>query len=134
MNLQRELESIHQACRVDGTLTFPAALGRLSEAGIESYHTDYRRRETTYYLTSGESHVVADSCRHASIEDRFDDDATGAAVRYAQSGAADYTYEKFVGLTSQAGCVGYIVSLVGRKALYFGRRGEFHEERFPTQE
>ena len=31
-----------------------------------------------------------------------------------------------------AGCVGYIVSIVGRRAVYFGRSAETHVELFPS--
>jgi hypothetical protein len=29
-----------------------------------------------------------------------------------------------------AGCVGYFVQIAGRRAIYFGRNGEFHVEQF----
>jgi uncharacterized protein YbcV (DUF1398 family) len=131
LEAQSLIESTHQACRVDKTLNFPQAIMRLAEAGIESYHTDYRREETTYYLPTGESHVVCDTIHHESVADPFDPEAVIAAVRYAQADPPDYTYEKFVGLTCRAGCVGYFVWLAGQKAQYFGRQGEIHVEHFP---
>lgn len=129
--LQSLIESTHRACREDKSLNFPQAIMRLAEAGIESYHTDYRRQETTYYLPTGESHIVRDTLRHVPIADPWDAEAVVAAIRFAQSDPPDYTYEKFVGMTSNAGCVGYFVWIAGRQAQYFGRKGEIHVERFP---
>ena len=122
--IQSIIESTHQACRVDKTLNFPQAIRRLAEAGIESYHTDYRRKETTYYLPNGESHAVRDTMHHEAVADPFDSAAVSTAVRFAQADPPDYTYEKFVGLTCRAGCVGYFVWIAGQKVQYFGRRGE----------
>ena len=39
----------------DGTLTFPASLQMLREAGVEGYAVDFRRSIRTYYTTGGEA-------------------------------------------------------------------------------
>ena len=39
----------------DGTLTFPASLQMLREAGVEGYAVDFRRSTRTYYTTGGEA-------------------------------------------------------------------------------
>jgi uncharacterized protein YbcV (DUF1398 family) len=43
----------------NGTIDFGSVVRALGEAGIESYFTDYRRGEHTYYAPSGETHVIA---------------------------------------------------------------------------
>jgi uncharacterized protein YbcV (DUF1398 family) len=42
-----------------------------------------------------------------------------------------YTYQGFCSKVAGAGCAGYVVSLLGRRVLYYGRTGETHTEYFP---
>jgi uncharacterized protein YbcV (DUF1398 family) len=42
-----------------------------------------------------------------------------------------YTYKGFCAKVAGAGCAGYMVSLLGRRVLYYGRTGETHTEYFP---
>jgi uncharacterized protein YbcV (DUF1398 family) len=113
-----------------GTITFPAVIGRLLELGVERYHADYSRSETTYYLADGESLVVALSHEPHTTADEFDAATVEAAVR--QSQCNEHTYLDFVRKTMAAGCVGYFVQIAGRRVQYFGRRGEIHTELFPA--
>ena len=53
-----------------------------------------------------------------------------AAVRAIQ--AQTISYKEFCDRIVAAGCVDYIVSLVGRRAVYSGRTGENHVEPFPS--
>jgi uncharacterized protein YbcV (DUF1398 family) len=113
-----------------GTVTFPVVVARLSELGVERYHADYSRSETTYYLANGDSLVVAvPHDQHATADD-FDVAAVEAAVRQSQRN--EHTYPDFVRKTMAAGCVGYFVQITGRCVQYFGRRGEIHTELFPA--
>ena len=51
------------------------------------------------------------------------------AVRAIQRREIDY--RKFCRLIADSGCVGYFISLAGRRAVYYGRTGEEHVEWFP---
>ena len=104
-------------------------LARLNEAGIERYHTDLVRAEKTYYDTAGASHTVACHAPGRSIGRDFSAKADDAAVRASQSGKIDY--REFCRRIADAGCVFYLVSLAGRRAVYYGRSGESHVEPFP---
>lgn len=91
---------------------------------------DYRAGTCRYYLANGTSTdcnapplPVALPFRAATL---------AAAIRHAQSGAADYSYAGFSTKVTQAGCAGYIVSLAGRRVVYFGRTAETHIEHFPA--
>ena len=110
-------------------LSFAEIVGRLSEIGVERYHADYSRQETTYYLASGESLVVAIPCERNTIATEFSAKAIAESVRKSQRG--QHTYVDFVRETMAAGCVGYFVQIPGRRVLYFGRGGELHTEWFP---
>ncbi|MFT4098587.1 MAG: DUF1398 domain-containing protein [Rhodoblastus sp.] len=112
-------------------MSFPEIVGALMEAGFESYAIDFRSASATYYRPDGASVVLATHARAGSIADRFDRDTIVAAIRHAQSGAADYTYKGFCACIMAGGCAGYIVSFPGRRALYFGRTAETHVEHFP---
>ena len=63
-----------------------------------------------------------------------------AAIREAQKLVPGYTYAGFCAKVMAAGCAGYIVSMLGRRVLYFGRTetsdascAEIHVELLPPQ-
>ncbi|MBI2803281.1 MAG: DUF1398 family protein [Gammaproteobacteria bacterium] len=115
----------------DGSIDFGSVVMKLMSVGVESYHADYRRGETTYYLPNGDSHVVAFPTSHATIAENFVASEIQAAVRGAQTGTVKYP--EFKTRTMAAGCVGYCVWIVGGTVQYFGRRGQVHTEHFPGQ-
>jgi uncharacterized protein YbcV (DUF1398 family) len=112
-----------------GELAFPEVVGRLIAVGVERYHADYSRQEITYYLPDGDSVVVpAPHAPHATGTE-FSASAVEAAVRQSQRN--EHAYIDFIRKTMAAGCVGYFVQITGRRAIYFGRKGESHVEHFP---
>lgn len=117
---------------VDGTMTFPAIVGQLMQAGFDGYLVDFRRAATTYYLPDGDS---ADLPMHAPavpVAALFDAARVREAIREAQQQLAGYSYVGFCDKVAAAGCAGYLVSISGRRVLYFGRSGETHTEHFPN--
>lgn len=59
----------------------------------------------------------------------FHTEGVEAAIRAIQAGQIGY--KEFCARIMRAGCVSYIVSLAGRRAVYYGRTGDFHIEPFP---
>jgi uncharacterized protein YbcV (DUF1398 family) len=114
-----------------GEITFAEAVRRLADAGVERYHADYSRLESTYYFSNGSSHVVPLTLEKPTIADAFSAGAIASSIRQSQQG--QIAYPQFVRQSSVAGCVGYFVHLTGRQVTYFGRRGEQHIEAFPAQ-
>jgi uncharacterized protein YbcV (DUF1398 family) len=112
-----------------GKIHFGDVVGRLMEAGIERYHADYSRRETTYYAAAGGTCVAPMACEDAAIAQTFSAEKIEAAIRQAQRG--EIMYPQFAHLALAAGCVGYFVQISGKRAQYFGRNGEIHTEWFP---
>lgn len=122
-----------QACHsaaAEGRLTFPQILSTLAAAGFEGYLVDYRSGASRYYLSTGASTDCA-TAAHA-VAPAFEAPTIAAAIRWAQSGAPDYSYSGFCRQVTQAGCAGYLVSLPGRRVVYFGRTAETHVEHFPA--
>lgn len=113
------------------TMTFPAIVGALMQAGFESYEVDYRRGTATYFLPDGDSVVLPMAHVPGPVAARLDTAAVQAAIREAQQLVPGYTYAGFSRKVTAAGCAGYIVSFSGRRALYFGRTAETHVEHFP---
>lgn len=111
------------------TLTFPQVLGKLAAAGVEGYVCDLRRATKTYYLPDGEYLDITAHRADAPVAERFDAARVEAAV--GQSQRNEHSYRDFCRKIAEAGCAGYIVSLLGRRAVYFGRTGETHVEHFP---
>jgi uncharacterized protein YbcV (DUF1398 family) len=109
-------------------ITFPDVVNALSEVGIERYHADLVAGRKTYYLPGGdfvdvEVHNVGGAAREFSAE------GVEKAVRAIQR--QEIAYREFCRQIAGAGCVGYFVSLAGRRAVYYGRTGDEHVEWFP---
>jgi uncharacterized protein YbcV (DUF1398 family) len=108
--MDAQLRTIAENCKngaEDNTMTFPQIVGTLMKAGFESYIVDFRRQSATYYRPDGES-----------VEFKTHEIAVPVAA------ALDAE-------AKSAGCAGYMVSISGKRALYFGRTGETHVEYFP---
>lgn len=115
----------------NNSMTFPEIVGKLIEAGFESYAVDFRRGMATYYLPSGESVEFSMHAEEAAVSARFDAARLQSAIVEAQTLAPGYTYEGFCRKAKAAGWAGYLVSFLGRRVVYFGRTGETHVEPFP---
>lgn len=114
-------------------MSFPQILGALSDAGIEGYFADLRRAVKIYYLPDGDCIEIATGAATAPVAEAFFSSDVAAAVRWAQGAGPDYTYKGFCERVMAAGCMGYLVSVPGRRAVYFGRTGETHVEHFPNR-
>jgi uncharacterized protein YbcV (DUF1398 family) len=111
--------------------TFPVIVGKLTAAGVERYHADLVRSEKTFYLPNGESETVSNEAVNVTPAMSFSATGVEAAVRAIQAGAI--AYKAFCERVLAAGCVGYHVSITGRRAVYYGRSGDSHVEWFPDQ-
>jgi len=129
---QEQTHIMHEcaAGSLAGRLTFPQVVGNLIAIGVERYHADYTRHETTYYLPDGQSHVEKLDHPEMEIATSFFQPGIAAAITRIQRGETKYI--EFLYETMAAGCVGYFVQLAGRQALYFGRNGEIRVEPFPA--
>jgi uncharacterized protein YbcV (DUF1398 family) len=129
-------ESVKQVMREcvqgsdEGRIAFPEVVRRLSEAGVERYYADLQRAEKIFYLPSGESCVVASDRIEAEPSADFIPSGVASALRAVQ--AKEIGYKEFCARIAEAGCVGYLVSLPGRRAVYLGRCGGSFVEPFPA--
>jgi len=132
MDAQRT--AIAQAClnaAYDKTMDFPEIIRTLLAAGFEGYAVDYRQNATSYYLPDGQSVTIENRASDGRVAAEFDPAGIAAQVKWAQTNPADYSYGAFCKNVKSMGCAGYIVSLLGRRVLYFGRTAETHVEHFP---
>lgn len=114
----------------DGSMSFPRIVAALRDGGFESYLVDFRRGVQIDYLPDGDS-VELKTFRPTGIAAELDPAPLEAAIREAQDNAPGYSYEGFCRKAAAAGVASYIVSFSGRRAVYFGRDGAVHIERFP---
>ena len=126
-----QIKIAHECAKLSaaGSINFGEVVGRLKEAGIERYHADYSRMETTYYTPAGSSCVVPMEHESAPIAAAFSAAHVEAAVRQSQRG--EIKYQQFTHQAFAAGCVGYFVQITGQCVQYFGRNGDIHTEWFP---
>ena len=102
---------------------------QLIEAGIERCHADLVRGDKAYYLPNGESETVPGMDFGDAVAQEFVAADIEAAIKDIQVGKI--RYRTFCSRIAEAGCVGYILSLVGKRAPYYGRTGACHVEPFP---
>ncbi|MFT4089605.1 MAG: DUF1398 family protein [Asticcacaulis sp.] len=114
------------------TLSFPQIVGILNAAGFEGYMIDFRRADATYYLPDGETVELPIPPVSAPVATQFNAAAIQSAIYEAQQQTPDYSYTGFCTKVAAAGCAGYIVSITGRRVVYFGRTAEIHTEHFPN--
>lgn len=110
-------------------VSFGEVVMELMKAGVERYHTDLLRGTRTYYLPNGESEVVDGHRVGVAPAQEFSAPGVDTAVRAIQAGKIQY--RTFCERIARAGCVGFIVSLAGQRAVYYGRSGDSHVEWFP---
>lgn len=113
-----------------GATTFPQNVRQLMEAGFDGYAVDFRRSRRTYYMPDGDA-IELETERTPAVAARFDAAAIKDALREAQALVPGYTYKGFCAKVTAAGCAGYMVSLPGKRVLYYGRTAETHTEYFP---
>jgi uncharacterized protein YbcV (DUF1398 family) len=114
-----------------GTMTFPQTLRILMDAGFDGYGVDFRRSTRTYYMPNGETIELETVPTPTPVAESFDGSVVREAIREAQVLVPGYTYKGFCAKVAGGGCAGYVVSLLGRRVLYYGRTGETHTEYFP---
>lgn len=127
------VKAVAEACSrgsEDDSLNFPQVLEKLMAAGVEGYFADLRLSTKTYYLPGGGTIVVPANDPATPVGAAFDGGRVESAVRQSQAGT--HTYRAFCEKVMAAGCAGYLVSILGRRVVYFGRTGETHVEHFPT--
>ncbi|HEU4679453.1 MAG TPA: DUF1398 family protein [Terrimicrobiaceae bacterium] len=114
----------------DGSVPFPETIKRIAEDGVEWYSANLIFGMKTYY-EADLSHYQTPwaSWTTPQTADEFRSEGVGAAVRAIQ--AQEINYLEFLKRIAEAGVVYYTVHLKGRKAIYFGRHGEFYIEPFP---
>ena len=109
-------------------ISFPEVLARLGEAGIERYHVDLPGAVHSYYLPDG-AVVTVSAHETPPAAAAFAPEEVARAVAEIQRGQIDY--RTFCARVARAGCVGWHVSLIGRRVVYYGRTGDSHVEWFP---
>ena len=109
---------------------FPQVVQKLAGAGVRSYTADLVRLNNTYYGADRDSMDEAlPLAAGPRIADTFDKDSVAGTVRAIQQGQIGYA--EFLHQIMAAGCSRYSVFIGGRKAIYFGRDGDWHIENFP---
>jgi uncharacterized protein YbcV (DUF1398 family) len=112
------------------TLTFPEGVKMIAAAGFNGYLVDYRAGTRTYHHSNGETFTFQKQV-YMPV-DRFDAGVVKAAIKEAQLLVPGYTYQGFCRkVTEFGGAAGYLVSIVGKRVLYFGANGETYTEYFP---
>lgn len=115
-----------------GRMTFPETVGKMMETGVERYDADLIRLQKMHYGGHGRTHAEAIPLTDApAVPPEFSAEGVQRAIAAIQR--REIAYPEFLRRIMAAGTVSYSVYLGGRKAIYFGRRGDFHVEPFPAR-
>jgi len=125
-------ETIAEAMKASFANTpFPIVVQKLAGAGVASYNADLIALRKTYYGAYAQSvDEPMPLTESPAIAASFDREAVAAAVKAIQQ--KNIGYAEFLRQIMKAGCARYSVFFGGRKAMYFGRDGEFYTEPFPA--
>ncbi len=118
---------------LSGKLTFPEVVRKLLMAGVERYIADLVGFQKLSYGLKGESHQsTLDFLDAPEIPDGFNANSIKEALTAIQQQKIDYP--EFLRRIMIAGCTHYEVFLCGKQAIYFGRDGSHHIEKFPSKD
>jgi uncharacterized protein YbcV (DUF1398 family) len=110
---------------------FPKVVERLVGAGVRTYTADLIKLRNTYYDDGGEAFDEPLPLKERlAIAPSFDSTVVAAIVKAIQRG--EIGYAEFLRRIMRSGCSHYVVFIAGRKAMYFGRDGDFYTEPFPV--
>lgn len=107
-------------------IAFPDAVQALLAARVERCHADFCTGMTTYYMPDGSVEIAAGRIIAAGAD--FLGEPVKEAVYAVEHG--EIGYRVFCDRLAAAGCVGYLVSLAGRRSVYYGRTLAAHVEWF----
>lgn len=110
-------------------ITFPEVVMKLSGAGVERYIADLVGQQKLSYGAGGETHTGALPYDGPCVPARLEAAAVAATIKDIQQGRIKY--REFLRRIMEAGCCHYEVFITGRQAVYFGRDGSQHIEKFP---
>jgi len=130
MDVERLRGTLHDS--EAGKITFSQVIGVLSGAGVESYFVDLAKGTDTFYMSSGGTHTEALTLPLTGVAQTFSLVDLIAAIRGAQ--VDEIRYPEFLKRAAAAGVSAYWAFLSGRRVIYFGRKGDFHIEKFPDAE
>lgn len=109
--------------------TFPEIVTRLLEAGVELYNVDFLTPCKTFYGKNVAHSIPSDLKSKKEVAATFNAPEIVRAIRQSQAG--EIKYQEFKRKVMDAGVIGYIAFLTGRKVVYYGRNGDQHVEHFP---
>ena len=124
---------LDQSCAASlaGTITFPEVVQELASTGVERYIADLAQLKNQYYGANGEYHSAALAFTGApAISQQFSAEEVKGAITDIQQ--QKIIYPDFLRRIMAAGCTHYEVYIQGRQAVYFGRDGSQHIEKFPA--
>ncbi len=107
-------------------ISFPDVVELLTQAGVERYHADLLAGTKTYYMPDGSFEITPSRALQPAND--FKGDIVQQAVHAIAQG--EIGYRAFCERIAGAGCVGYFVSLAGKRAVYYGRTLAAHVEWF----
>ena len=112
-----------------GEITFPEVVKRLIGIGTERYIADLVGKRKFYFGLNDEVHMEALAFDAPKVPKAFDAATVAATIKDIQQG--HIKYREFLQRIMAAGCSHYEVFITGKQAIYFGRDGSQHIEKFP---
>ena len=118
------------ALAFQGKISFAEVIEKLIAEGCQRYHVDLVTLTKSFYFKDGMVETINLPLPVApDIGEEFDAAGVIAAIKLSQGGKI--IYPQFIEIVMKAGCTHYDVYIEGKQVIYFGRKGDFHEKKFP---
>ncbi len=111
-------------------ISFSETVEKMASTGVERYFADLTRLRKIHYGIDGDTHEEQLPLTNPNaIPNHFSEDGVKESLAAIQQRRIDYP--EFLRRIMAAGVADYTVFINGRKAIYFGRNGDFYIEPFP---
>jgi uncharacterized protein YbcV (DUF1398 family) len=128
--LSKKIRQVWHDVHAPNGLSFPLAVGRLMELGVQRYHVDYVGQTITAY--AGEEVDIAPvALEKVEGTHEWSADKIRTALSLVQAGKTSYT--EFSKGAIEAGVTDYHACISGKRVVYMSALGDIYVELFPGQ-
>jgi uncharacterized protein YbcV (DUF1398 family) len=134
-SLSQSIRAVWPQAHSSAKLDFPTTVSTLLALGVSRYHIDYVTKTATAYIPDAQTGKTdvdrADIQSINASPGAWSKQGLVDAIRWAGSGAPDYSYAGFARRCVEAGVIEYHAYLEGQRVVYLGENGDVHVDWFP---
>ncbi len=133
-SVTKAIETLWAKVHSSAGFPFPQTVTALIDLNVPRYHVDYMGCTTTSYIRDTASravtvHVASIPSHGSGAVGTFNREQLKVTLQAVIRGKL--TYPEFASGCIDAGVVGYIAFIDGKRVVYYGEKGDHHVEWFP---